>query len=858
MDKQGRNNGELKDKRSNGHRNERSERDRPRKKHDSYDKQRSHSRRHRSRSRDRDRDDNRSHDRHRHRRRSYSYDNNKHYKDRERNNKSSSNIEDKKLSNNNNNNNDNNISNNSGNTSNTVNNNIGGSGPNNITNEFKMANNTNVVYHNSVNMDDDLQRQHSQALQIQAQQIEHLKAIENERKKQDNVSVNTGSVDQIEMLKAYREMFGESETAEMMNLDINEVKKVGLDNIINKMEKMRDEQIKLREKQEMDRKAAEFASSINTATTITTNNNNIVTSTSTFLPGANINKPPPSGVSENACVFAGDLHPLVSRTDLVSVFSHVGEVQWVQLFDCHKQMNRPFNFAFIYFKKNNDAQNAINQLNFTKFYGVPCRLMWKQEKNAVKWTDSNIIVKNLPPNTDSQILHGIFCKYGSILSSKVKTNENGKTLPYGYVQFATKESAILAISEADKGKILLNGQTLIAEWFRSRDDRSFRQIYVKNIPVSWNDTKLIQLFEAQTMGKIGSVTIKNGTNGKWACISFNEPHHAARAIEQLNGCPTGDKDSPILSVSRFMFKQDRNDLNNLTGFNNNNHNNNNSNNNYNGMSTYGPPTHMSGTQRVESCYSIYIGNIPIQLTEDHLKQLFEPFGTVVSAAVVQKTENYKYGFVNFEQPQDAAKALVTMNGKQLGGKTLQIKPANTDQTKVDAIQQATQLFLQSATLTQQQQLNQHYSNQYYQQPLSIQSQQHWQQQQYLQQHQQIQHQQQYLQQQQQMQQQPQTQTINNNNSNDSINQQQTMSNEEALKILTDKNGKKIWKVQYGEDWHEYDSKLAVLVEQLRINEQIQITLADSEYIFTRISQNEAIQQNPKTKTKRRVIRVYSK
>ena len=48
------------------------------------------------------------------------------------------------------------------------------------------------------------------------------------------------------------------------------------------------------------------------------------------------------------------------------------------------------------------------------------------------------------------------------------------------------------------------------------------------------------------------------------------------------------------------------------------------------------------------CYSVYVGNI--------------------------------YGFVNFEKAQDAASASVTMNGEQIGGKTLQVNynPANTD------------------------------------------------------------------------------------------------------------------------------------------------------------------------------------
>merc|ERR1712154_392583 len=99
---------------------------------------------------------------------------------------------------------------------------------------------------------------------------------------------------------------------------------------------------------------------------------------------------------------------------------------------------------------------------------------------------------------------------------------------------------------------------------------------------------------------------------------------------------------------------------------------------------------------INQCYSVYVGNVPLQLTDQHMVQLFEPFGAVISAAVVQKTEDYKYGFVNFQKPEDAARALVGMNGKTIGGKTLQVKPANTDMSKAIAISQATNSYNHNA------------------------------------------------------------------------------------------------------------------------------------------------------------------
>ena len=299
--------------------------------------------------------------------------------------------------------------------------------------------------------------------------------------------------DQIEMYKAYEEMFGVDEAAGMMGLDTEEVKRLGIETILKR--------------KQMDSEAAEAARSCNGASSrngtrsgtngrvsaqrlyseemlfaqaiqaatfngnlngglngglhgaLNGNHNGLNTTaaalnamefslapgTTHTAGGRTVSRPPPPGVGENGCIFVGDLHPSVTRADVASVFGRIGRVQWIQLFDCHKEMRRPFNFAFVYFEDSACAQRAIDQLNYTKFYGAPCRLMWKQERNAVQWTDCNIIVKNLPPSTDSQVLHTVFCKFGEILSSKVKTAPNGRTLPYGYVQFATKEGAERAI-----------------------------------------------------------------------------------------------------------------------------------------------------------------------------------------------------------------------------------------------------------------------------------------------------------------------------------------------------------------------------------------------------------------------------
>lgn len=74
----------------------------------------------------------------------------------------------------------------------------------------------------------------------------------------------------------------------------------------------------------------------------------------------------------------------------------------------------------------------------------------------------NIFVKNLPPSVDNQALHelfgfffvyyvylNIFSKYGTILSLKVQTDDNGASKGHGFVQFDTDQAAQNAIDNCN-------------------------------------------------------------------------------------------------------------------------------------------------------------------------------------------------------------------------------------------------------------------------------------------------------------------------------------------------------------------------------------------------------------------------
>lgn len=75
---------------------------------------------------------------------------------------------------------------------------------------------------------------------------------------------------------------------------------------------------------------------------------------------------------------------------------------------------------------------------------------------------------------------------------------------------------------------------------------------------------------------------------------------------------------------------------------------------------------------------IYVGGLPYSATEEDLENLFATAGNVKEAVVV--TDRYTgqakgFGFVEMETDAEADTAINTLNGAQLGGRTLTVNEA---------------------------------------------------------------------------------------------------------------------------------------------------------------------------------------
>ena len=74
---------------------------------------------------------------------------------------------------------------------------------------------------------------------------------------------------------------------------------------------------------------------------------------------------------------------------------------------------------------------------------------------------------------------------------------------------------------------------------------------------------------------------------------------------------------------------------------------------------------------------IFVGNLDFSATEEAIRALFEPFGTVESVSLMKDRDTGRsrgFGFVEMQEA-DADRAIAGLNGTSMGGRTLNINEA---------------------------------------------------------------------------------------------------------------------------------------------------------------------------------------
>jgi RNA recognition motif-containing protein len=75
---------------------------------------------------------------------------------------------------------------------------------------------------------------------------------------------------------------------------------------------------------------------------------------------------------------------------------------------------------------------------------------------------------------------------------------------------------------------------------------------------------------------------------------------------------------------------------------------------------------------------LYVGNLAFQTTSEELQTLFAQAGTVESVSLIEDRETGRsrgFGFIEMSSKEEGAAAIQQFNGKELGGRALNVNEA---------------------------------------------------------------------------------------------------------------------------------------------------------------------------------------
>jgi len=148
------------------------------------------------------------------------------------------------------------------------------------------------------------------------------------------------------------------------------------------------------------------------------------------------------------CVYIGDL-PL-DTTEVFIEETLLGDYEGISKIKLFRKTNETY--CFVSFFSEEMAKKVIMEMNYTKIYGKPIRILPTDNETMeiIRSKLGNIIIWGFDEDIEPSQLHEAFSTYGEVISCKIPMSvKNGKWVSdgYGYVQFCELQNALKCIKE---------------------------------------------------------------------------------------------------------------------------------------------------------------------------------------------------------------------------------------------------------------------------------------------------------------------------------------------------------------------------------------------------------------------------
>uniref|UniRef100_A0A671K6E7 Polyadenylate-binding protein 1-like n=1 Tax=Sinocyclocheilus anshuiensis TaxID=1608454 RepID=A0A671K6E7_9TELE len=255
-------------------------------------------------------------------------------------------------------------------------------------------------------------------------------------------------------------------------------------------------------------------------------------------------------------IFIKNLDKSIDNKALYDTFSAFGNILSCKVV-CDENGSK--GYGFVHFETQEAAERAIEKMNGMLlndrkvFVGrFKSRKEREAELGARAKEFTNVYIKNFGEDMDDDKLKDVFSKYGTAMSIRVMTDENGKSRGFGFVSFERHEDAQRAVDEMNgkelNGKLIYVGraqkkverQTELKRKFEQmKQDRMTRyqgvNLYVKNLDDGLDDEHLRKEFSPFGTITSAKVMMDGGRSKGFGFVCFSSPEEATKAVTEMNG-----------------------------------------------------------------------------------------------------------------------------------------------------------------------------------------------------------------------------------------------------------------------------------------------------------------------------------
>ncbi|KAA6399553.1 MAG: hypothetical protein EZS28_004919 [Streblomastix strix] len=312
-------------------------------------------------------------------------------------------------------------------------------------------------------------------------------------------------------------------------------------------------------------------------------------------------------------------------------------------------------------------------------------------------------IANIPPNITAFALKDAFSKFDGEVQIQIVTDiRTGRSRGFGFATFHTVDQARNALQNLN-GKCIAGGSSGLILSFARSSMGTNAKLHVSNIPPNVTEKQLMDIFRnyrvkavnflPQRNNKFNSMAGRTSMKTRAAFVILEEERFIDQAVQDINNKPIGgfmlnvkkalSNEEKLQRKSEFwkMIKQKSVNIDDLEK-------------EVNQLQQKVQDMLISAQKSREyveqkeidqkiaqagaNATDIYVAGLSSIQTDAKLLELFKPYGAVKAFLIRdQVTKQSKgFGFVTFLQGSDAQRATNAINGRNDGGRRINIKPSN--------------------------------------------------------------------------------------------------------------------------------------------------------------------------------------